>query len=107
MTLDPEPAADDPDGEADFAAGDGLEDEHGVAGYQDEVDFLVENVCVDSDFAFFDDIWQTRRKAKKEAEKKAEKEKAEKKEKVDDVKMKDFCIEALHKNEVAQEMKKR
>jgi hypothetical protein len=82
MTLDPEPAADDPDGEADFAAGDGLEDEHGVAGYQDEVDFLVENVCVDSDFAFFDDIWQTRRKAKKEAEKKAEKEKAEKKEKV-------------------------
>merc|ERR1719440_563835 len=30
-----------------------------------------------------------------------------KKEKADDVKMKDFCIEALHKNEVAQEMKKR
>merc|ERR1719201_1027580 len=30
-----------------------------------------------------------------------------KKEKDDDVKMKDFCIEALHKNEVAQEMKKR
>merc|ERR1719185_26538 len=29
------------------------------------------------------------------------------KEKADDVKMKDFCIEALHKNEVAQEMKKR
>merc|ERR1719171_828997 len=28
-------------------------------------------------------------------------------EKADDVKMKDFCIEALHKNEVAQEMKKR
>merc|ERR1719388_690339 len=28
-----------------------------------------------------------------------------KKEKADDVKMKDFCIEALHKNEVAQEMK--
>merc|ERR1719197_1181154 len=26
---------------------------------------------------------------------------------LDDVKMKDFCIEALHKNEVAQEMKKR
>jgi len=30
-----------------------------------------------------------------------------KKEKADDVKMKDFCIEALHKNEVATEMKKR
>merc|ERR1719172_519324 len=30
-----------------------------------------------------------------------------KKEKADDIKMKDFCIEALHKNEVAQEMKKR
>merc|ERR1719375_2591726 len=30
-----------------------------------------------------------------------------KKEKDDDVKMKDFCIEALHKNEVATEMKKR
>merc|ERR1719375_1100894 len=30
-----------------------------------------------------------------------------KKEKDDDIKMKDFCIEALHKNEVAQEMKKR
>merc|ERR1719504_213753 len=30
-----------------------------------------------------------------------------KKEMADDVKMKDFCIEALHKNEVAQEMKKR
>merc|ERR1719443_1196829 len=30
-----------------------------------------------------------------------------KKEKADDVKMKDFCIEALHENEVAQEMKKR
>merc|ERR1719213_362507 len=30
-----------------------------------------------------------------------------KKEKADDVTMKDFCIEALHKNEVAQEMKKR
>merc|ERR1719247_2507261 len=30
-----------------------------------------------------------------------------KKEKADDVKMKDFCIEALHKNEVAQEMKSR
>merc|ERR1719387_3331920 len=30
-----------------------------------------------------------------------------KKEKADDVKMKDFCIDALHKNEVAQEMKKR
>merc|ERR1719243_327795 len=30
-----------------------------------------------------------------------------KKEKADDVKMKDFCIEALHKNEVETEMKKR
>merc|ERR1719159_1320501 len=30
-----------------------------------------------------------------------------KKEKEEDVKMKDFCIEALHKNEVAIEMKKR
>ena len=30
-----------------------------------------------------------------------------KKEKAADVKMKDFCIDALHKNEVAQEMKKR
>merc|ERR1719421_1811274 len=30
-----------------------------------------------------------------------------KKEKADDIKMKDFCIEALHKNEVATEMKKR
>merc|ERR1719420_1952964 len=30
-----------------------------------------------------------------------------KKEKDDDIKMKDFCIEALHKNEVATEMKKR
>merc|ERR1719160_2025289 len=30
-----------------------------------------------------------------------------KKEKDDDVKMKDFCIEALHKNEVETEMKKR
>ena len=29
------------------------------------------------------------------------------KEKADDVKMKDFCIEALHKNEVAIEMKAR
>merc|ERR1719409_111740 len=61
---------------------DAPEDEPGMDGYNDEVDFLLERVCVDSDFAFFDDIWQTRRKAKKEAEKKAEKEKAEKKEKV-------------------------
>jgi chromosome segregation ATPase len=30
-----------------------------------------------------------------------------KKEKADDVKMKDFCVEALHKNEVETEMKKR
>merc|ERR1719515_39824 len=30
-----------------------------------------------------------------------------KKEKDDDIKMKDFCIEALHKNEVETEMKKR
>merc|ERR1719197_1571192 len=30
-----------------------------------------------------------------------------KKEKADDIKMKDFCIEALHKNEVKTEMKKR
>merc|ERR1719214_68646 len=30
-----------------------------------------------------------------------------KKEKEEDVKLKDFCIEALHKNEVAIEMKKR
>jgi predicted nucleic acid-binding Zn-ribbon protein len=30
-----------------------------------------------------------------------------KKEKADDIKMKDFCIEALHKNEVETEMKKR
>merc|ERR1719420_1639437 len=30
-----------------------------------------------------------------------------KKEKEEDIKMKDFCIEALHKNEVAIEMKKR
>jgi len=30
-----------------------------------------------------------------------------KKEKADDIKMKDFCIEALHKNEVATEMKNR
>jgi hypothetical protein len=75
-----EPALDDPADAALIA--DAPEDEQPLASFEDEVDFLLENVCVDSDFAFFDDIWQTRRKAKKEAEKKAEKEKAEKKEKV-------------------------
>merc|ERR1711871_1293647 len=76
-------APDFADGEADPGV-EALDhpDELGLNGYNDEVDFLLEHVCVDSDFAFFDDIWQTRRKAKKDAEKKAEKEKAEKKEKV-------------------------
>jgi hypothetical protein len=80
-------AQDFPEGDADLGADLGMEaadhpDDLGLEGFNDEVDFLLEHVCVDSDFAFFDDSWQTRRKAKKDAEKKAEKEKAEKKEKV-------------------------
>jgi hypothetical protein len=78
--LEPEPAMGFEDGGDDLGL-DVPENQDGL-GFNDEVDFLLEHVCVDSDFAFFDDNWQTRRKAKKDAEKKAEKEKAEKKEKV-------------------------
>lgn len=80
-------AQDFPEGDADLGADLGMEaadhpDDLGLEGFNDEVDFLLEHVCVDSDFAFFDDNWQTRRKAKKAEKEKAEKEKAEKKEKV-------------------------
>ena len=76
--LGVEPALEYPEDEADL---DVPEDEPQNS-YANEVDFLLDTVCVDSDFAFFDDNWQTLRKAKKDAKEKAEKEKAEKKEKV-------------------------
>jgi condensin complex subunit 2 len=83
--FDDEPAIEPADGAGDFGLAVAEDpDELGADGYNDEVDFLLDHVCVDSDFAFFDDaeMWQTRRKAKKDAKEKAEKEKAEKKEKV-------------------------